>query len=69
MKTIDIVINGETRSIPEGQTVLDLLKSLELDPGRVAVELDRVILRRPEWASRVLQPGTRLEVVYFVGGG
>lgn len=69
MKTIDIVINGETRSIPEGQTVLDLLKSLELDPGRVAVELDRVILRRPEWASRVLQPGARLEVVYFVGGG
>lgn len=69
MKTIDIVVNGQTRSIPEGQTVLDLLKSLELDPSRVAVELDRAILRQPEWASRVLEPGARLEIVHFVGGG
>ena len=69
MKSIEIVVNGESRSVPEGQTVLVLLESLGLEPSRVAVELERVILGRAEWAGRVLQPGDRLEVVHFVGGG
>lgn len=64
-----ILMNGESREIPEGQTVLRLLESLGLDPGRVAVELDGEILRKSEWAGRVLAPGARLEIVHFVGGG
>ncbi len=69
MKTIEIVVNGETRSVRDGETVLGLLQSLGLDPGRVAVELDMVIVKQSDWPNRVLQPGSRVEIVHFVGGG
>jgi thiamine biosynthesis protein ThiS len=67
--SIEIVLNGETRTAPEGQTVLGLLEQLQLDPSRVAVELDRRIVKQPRWADTVLQPGAEIEVVQFVGGG
>jgi len=66
---IEIVVNGEPRSVPEGQTLLDLLARLQLDPARVAIELDRRIVRKPDWEATVLAPGARLEIVQFVGGG
>jgi sulfur carrier protein len=66
---MDIVINGEPREVPDGLTVLALLESLGLEPGGVAVELDTLILKKPEWPLRSLHPGARLEIVHFVGGG
>ena len=66
---IDIVVNGEPQTTPEGQTVMGLLHQLELDPARVAVELDRRILKQPRWPETVLGPGAQLEIVQFVGGG
>ena len=66
---IEIVVNGETRRISEGQTVLNLLHELELEPARVAVELDRRILKQPHWSGTVLYPGAQVEIVQFVGGG
>lgn len=69
MRTIQITLNGQSHTIAEGLTVLRLLESLGLNPERVAVELDRQILLRPEWAARRPGPGARLEIVQFVGGG
>jgi len=66
---IEIVVNGETRTAPPGQTILDLLQQLHLDPARVAVEMDRRIIKQPRWSETVLEPGARLEIVQFVGGG
>ncbi len=66
---IEIVINGESSSTHEGQTVLGLLRQLNLDPARVAVELDRRIVKQPKWSETILAPGARLEIVQFVGGG
>ncbi len=66
---IDIVVNGEPQETPEGQTVMGLLHQLELDPARVAVELDRRILKQPHWQETVLRAGAQLEIVQFVGGG
>ena len=66
---IAIVLNGEPLTAPEGQTVLGLLEQLRLDPSRVAVELNRRIVKQPRWADTVLQPGAEIEVVQFVGGG
>ena len=66
---IDIVVNGQAQSAPEGQTLLGLLGQLQLDPARVAVELDRRIIKQPHWAETVLRPGAQLEIVQFVGGG
>ena len=67
--TIEVVVNGEARQVPEGMTVLELLRFLELDPARVAVELDLKIVKSPEWDRTPVRPGARLEIVQFVGGG
>jgi sulfur carrier protein len=66
---IDIVVNGEPQRTLEGQTVMGLLRQLDLDPARVAVELDRRIVKQPHWLETTLHPGAQLEIVQFVGGG
>ena len=68
-KTIEVVLNGEPRSIPAGLTLDRLLAFLEMDPSRVAVELDRAIVRKSDWTATEVRDGAQLEVVWFVGGG
>jgi thiamine biosynthesis protein ThiS len=64
-----VVVNGEDRTVPEGHTILGLLRDLEIDPARVAVEMDRRIVKKPSWDVTALRAGARLEIVQFVGGG
>jgi thiamine biosynthesis protein ThiS len=64
-----IVVNGETRATKPGTTVIDLLRELGLEAGRVAVERNLEILPRPQWAGTQVEPGDRYELVQFVGGG
>ena len=66
---IPIVVNGEMQAVPEGVTILALLNQLRLDPARVAVELDRRIVKQAHWDTTTLQAGSQLEIVQFVGGG
>jgi len=66
---IEITVNGESRVIAQGQTILDLIRTLGLDPSRMAVELNLNIVKQPLWNETVLEPGARLELVTFVGGG
>ncbi len=66
---MDIVVNGETRTVREGATVLSLLADLSLPDSRVAVERNREIVRKAEFAGTALREGDRLEIVTFVGGG
>ena len=47
----------------------DLLRELELEPGRVAVERNRGVVPRATHSATKLQAGDELEVVTFVGGG
>jgi sulfur carrier protein len=66
---LEIVVNGEPQTVCEGESLLDLLRQLDLDPARVAVELDRRIVKPPHWKETVLRAGARVEIVQFVGGG
>jgi thiamine biosynthesis protein ThiS len=66
---IDIVVNGEPRSVAPDGTLLDLLQALELDPRTVVVEHNRQIVRRPALAQVRVAPGDAVELVHFVGGG
>jgi sulfur carrier protein len=67
--SIQIVVNGEPRAVESGLTVARLLLDLGLDPARVAVELDRSIVRRAQWGETPVQEGAKFEIVQFVGGG
>lgn len=68
-KTIEIVVNGEPRRVPEGLSLDGLLVWLEIDPSRVAVERNMAIARKTDWPGTRVEPGDRLEIVWFVGGG
>ena len=68
-KTIEVVVNGETRRIPEGLTLDGLIAFLAIDPTRVAVECNRSLVRKSDWASTRVSAGDLLEIVWFVGGG
>ncbi|MBV8847036.1 MAG: sulfur carrier protein ThiS [Bryobacterales bacterium] len=68
-KTIQIVVNGEPKTVPQGLNVAQLLDLLAINPGRVAVELNRAIVRKQDWAEAAVQEGAQVEVVWFVGGG
>jgi sulfur carrier protein len=64
-----ISVNGENRAAKPGATVVDLLRELGLDSGRVAIERNLEILPRSQWPETHVAPGDRYEIVQFVGGG
>jgi thiazole synthase len=65
---INLTVNGAARRAPSG-TVADLVRSLELDPAKVAVERNGEIVPRSTLAQAALHDGDVLEIVHFVGGG
>ena len=67
--SIDVVINGQARTIDIGTSVSVLLLELGLGDRRVAVERNREIVPRADHARTILAAGDRLELVTFVGGG
>ncbi len=62
-------INGEARDFSPPLTLAGLLEQLDMKADRVAVELNRSIVPRDQWATTNLAEGDRLEIVHFVGGG
>jgi len=67
--TISVTINGETREVPEGLTVKDLLAYLDLHERLVVVEKNREIVRREDYEAVDVGEGDAFELVHFVGGG
>lgn len=68
-KHIKIVVNGEERSAPGDANISTVLQVLGIEGGRVAVELNRGIVRKSEWETTPVADGSTLEIVQFVGGG
>jgi len=67
--TLAITVNGESRTIKPGASVIDLLQEIGLSSGRVAIERNLEILPRDQWPTTIIQPNDRYEIVHFVGGG
>jgi thiamine biosynthesis protein ThiS len=66
---IEVLINGTSCRVPAGLSVASLLAHLEIDPVKVAVELDRRIVKIAEWGRTSVPAGAEIEIVHFVGGG
>lgn len=64
-----VTVNGETREVREGMTLLELLHELELRPEQVAVERNLHVVPRKQFAEIALLTGDVLEIVTLVGGG
>jgi thiamine biosynthesis protein ThiS len=66
---MQILLNGESREVPEQCSLTELLALLDLKAERLAIELNREIVRRADWPTTALRVGDQFEIVHFVGGG
>jgi len=64
-----LTINGENRDFENVTTLSDLILQLGMKADRVAIELNRNLVRREQWSDTKLSNGDKLEIVHFVGGG
>ncbi|MDH5302066.1 MAG: sulfur carrier protein ThiS [Gammaproteobacteria bacterium] len=66
---MEIVVNGESRTIRDNYTVAHLIKDLGLTEGRLAVEVNLEIVPRSQHPQHMLKSGDRVEIVHAIGGG
>lgn len=64
-----IELNGEGKDVEDGATVGALVTGLGLGQERVAVEVNRKLVKRASWGETALADGDVVEIVHFVGGG
>ena len=66
---VTIQLNGETKKVP-GEVTLDrLLELFSLPSQRVAIELNKKVVRRKDWETILIRDADTIEIVHFVGGG
>ena len=63
------MLNGDAHELAGPLTVTALLEGLAIDPRRVAVEHNLVVLKRDAFATTMVGEGDEVEIVNFVGGG
>jgi thiazole synthase len=66
---MDILVNGEQRTVQAPLSVSGLLRTLGLDARKIAVERNLEIVPRSAYEATRLAQGDRLEIVHFIGGG
>jgi thiamine biosynthesis protein ThiS len=64
-----IQLNGDPYEAPAPLTIADLLVRLAIDPRRVAVERNFVVVKRDAYPATAIEAGDQIEIVNFVGGG
>jgi len=64
-----ILVNGESREVPEASTLADLLESTGLASSPCAAEVNGALVPRSEHGATTLGPGDEVEIVTLVGGG
>ena len=63
-----IQVNGKPQDLPDGESVRALIQRHQLTPEKVAIELNRRLLRGDKYDT-LLKEGDEVEIVTFVGGG
>jgi thiamine biosynthesis protein ThiS len=66
---LTITLNGDRFELAGPVTVSRLLAQLDIDPRRVAVEHNLVVVKRAAFESTIVREGDQVEIVNFVGGG
>lgn len=64
-----VFVNGETREFADELKLRDLLNHLDIPSQRIAVELNKFVVRRKDWAETEIRDNDTIEIVQFVGGG
>ena len=64
-----VFVNGDEKEFGSGISLAELIEHLDLPAPRIAIELNREVVRRSDWGSTMLKDDDRIEIVHFVGGG
>ena len=64
-----IFINGETKEIAGEINLIELLENFSLPQERIAVELNKEVVRKKDWGTIRVKDADKIEIVHFVGGG
>lgn len=64
-----ILINGESKELAQSLNLNELLKHFSLPSERIAIELNKEVVRRKDWESIKIKDADKIEIVHFVGGG
>ena len=64
-----LYVNGEVKELSRESTLLELINLLQLQPERIAAELNGIVVPRVQWPITKLNEDDRVEIVHFVGGG
>ena len=63
------MVNDELLDVPDDLSLQELVGRLTLPAERLAIELNRNVVRRARWSQTELREDDRVEIVHFVGGG
>lgn len=69
MSKVKIILNGEEKFLEQKMSVAQLIAILELDTKKIAVEKDLEIVNPNQFSEVILDEGSRIEIVHFIGGG
>jgi sulfur carrier protein len=67
--SFEVLLNGAPHVVAGNLRLTALFDQLKLRRGRVAVEINQVVIPKSDWDAVVLRPGDTVEIVNFVGGG
>ncbi|MGC1677355.1 MAG: sulfur carrier protein ThiS [Candidatus Binataceae bacterium] len=66
---ITIILNGDPRMIDSDAHLGALIAELKMRPQRIAVEINRQVVPKSDYAATILRAGDEVEIINFVGGG
>jgi len=67
---MNVTINEEAKTIPEGLNLVELLKVENVEmPETVSVQINGTFIRQDAYASTPIQEDDTLPFLYFMGGG
>ena len=69
IKKIKINLNGKSISVPSDTTISKLVKKFKAQPNKIAIELNRKIIKKKNIKKIYLKNKDSLEIVHFIGGG
>ena len=66
---MNIQINGEAESVPDGLTLAALVERKGLQGKRIAIEVNEELVTRSKFPTHIVKEGDHLEIVQAIGGG
>ena len=68
-RSMKVAINGETKELPDGISLNEMIEMLSLPPRMMAIEINQQVIRKQDWEGTRIDEGDKIEIVHFVGGG